>query len=107
MTFLEILFILIIFVLFYIIYIQYHKTEKLIQLVSNQQDIQEDVLKRMENTIEELRQIDLRGSFESDDEVGFTWKNIKEIIDVLSVDVVNAFNITEIGENTGGKKKEK
>lgn len=106
MTILEILFILIILVLLYIIYIQYHKTEKLIQLVSDQQDIQEQVLERLENTLEEMRQIDLKGAFEADDEVGFIWKNIKGIIDTLSLDIVNAFN-TEIKEEQYAKKEEK
>jgi len=104
---LEILLIIIILVLFYIIYIQYQKTEKLIQLVSNLQDIQEQVLERLENTLEEMRQIDLRGAFESDDEVGFVWKSIKEIINILSLDVISAFNTEENKEEIYAKKEEK
>lgn len=103
---LEILLIMIILILSYIVYNLYRKSEKLTKIVSTQQDIQSDVLERMINTVEELRQVDLKGSFEADDEVGFTWKNINEIINVLSTDVINAFN-TENKEEVYGKKSEK
>lgn len=91
-TFIIILMILLIIVLIYIIKNLYNKTEVLNNIISQQQDIQADVLLRMENTIEELKQIDLRGAFESDDEVGFTWKNLKEIITILNNDIIDAFN---------------
>ena len=45
----------------------------------------------IEITDEKLKKIDAKGSFEGDDEVGFFFKNIKEIQKVL-----NDFNIKKI-----------
>ena len=65
-------------------------------------EIQEDILlgyltyldqisRVIEITDEKLKKIDAKGSFEGDDEVGFFFKNIKEIQKVL-----NDFNIKKI-----------
>lgn len=35
----------------------------------------------LEKMLEEMRQIDIRGSFESDDEVGVVFKELKDIIE--------------------------
>lgn len=45
----------------------------------------EDIRKAVLETEIQLKEIDLRGSFEADDEVGFTFKNIK----TLSEDLTN------------------
>lgn len=37
----------------------------------------------IENTLEGLNQVDIRGSFESDDEVGFAFKDIKKLNEEL------------------------
>lgn len=39
----------------------------------------EEIRQQVLNTEIELRELDIRGSFESDDEVGFVFKQIKEL----------------------------
>ena len=48
----------------------------------NNLDIQNEVtLNTLEKMLEEMRQIDIRGSFESDDEVGVVFSELKDIIE--------------------------
>ena len=65
-------------------------------------EIQEDILlgyltyldnisRLIEVSNEKIKKIDIKGSFEGDDEVGFFFKNIKQIQEVL-----NDFNIKKI-----------
>tara|TARA_B110000977_G_scaffold184303_1_gene247817 strand:+ start:3452 stop:3727 length:276 start_codon:yes stop_codon:yes gene_type:complete len=65
-------------------------------------EIQEDILlgyltyldnisRLIELSNEKIKKIDIKGSFEGDDEVGFFFKNIKQIQEVL-----NDFNIKKI-----------
>ena len=49
-----------------------------IQLYDDRQD---NTLITLENMLAELRQIDLKGSFESDDEVGTVFTELKDIIE--------------------------
>ena len=58
-----------------------------IQLVKQIENIQNEldesnysVYNSLETMLEEMRQIDIRGSFESDDEVGVVFKELKDII---------------------------
>ena len=46
---------------------------------------------------ERLKKVDAKGSFESDDEIGFFFKEVKEIQKVL-----NEFQVKEIKENSNG-----
>ena len=65
-------------------YLLVRKNNKLEQVVSSQQqyiDAISIIIQDSENTIKEL---DSRGAFESDDEVGTFFRNIKQIQDVLS-----------------------
>jgi len=59
-----------------------------IRLVRNIEDLQdmvvdvnEDVLTSLETMQEEMKQIDIRGSFESDDEVGAVFSELKNVIE--------------------------
>jgi len=48
----------------------------------NNLDIQNEItLNTLEKMLEEMRQIDIRGSFESDDEVGVVFSELKDIIE--------------------------
>jgi len=40
----------------------------------------ENTLQTLESMLEEMRQLDLKGSFESDDEVGVVFKELKDVI---------------------------
>jgi hypothetical protein len=59
-----------------------------IRLVRNIEDLQdmvvdvnEDVITSLETMQEEMKQIDIRGSFESDDEVGVVFNELKNVIE--------------------------
>jgi hypothetical protein len=65
-------------------YLLVRKNFKLEQVIANQQqyiDAISIIIQDSENTIKEL---DNRGAFEADDEVGTFFKNIKEIQEVLN-----------------------
>jgi hypothetical protein len=44
-------------------------------------DINEDVITSLETMQKEMKQIDIRGSFESDDEVGAVFNELKNVIE--------------------------
>lgn len=44
-------------------------------------DMNDDVSTTLEKMLEEMRQIDIRGSFESDDEVGVVFTELKDVIE--------------------------
>jgi hypothetical protein len=72
------------------VYLLIRKNNKLEQVVSSQQqyiDAISIIIQDSENTIKEL---DARGAFEADDEVGTFFRNIKEIQEVL-----NGFNTSK------------
>jgi hypothetical protein len=47
----------------------------------NEMDAQNEItINTLEKMLEEMRQIDIRGSFESDDEVGVVFNELKDII---------------------------
>lgn len=52
--------------------------EDLIEEYQNQQNRTQEVL---ENMLSQMREIDLKGSFESDDEVGSTFTELKNLIE--------------------------
>jgi hypothetical protein len=59
-----------------------------IRLVKNIEDLQdmvvdinEDVITSLETMEEEMKQIDIRGSFESDDEVGVVFNELRNVIE--------------------------
>jgi len=71
----------------YIIWNLFRKTELLETWV-------EDFTQKIQTIQNELKQIDVSGAFESDDEVGETFKQIKEIVNQLE---------TLIGEEVNAK----
>jgi len=44
-------------------------------------DMNDDINTTLEKMLEEMREIDIRGSFESDDEVGVVFKELKDIVE--------------------------
>lgn len=59
------------------------KVEKYEDIARGQQEYVENIASIIEESSKRLREIDQRGTFESDDEVGFFFQNIKAIQDVL------------------------
>ena len=55
---------------------------KQVENIANDLDeLNEDTISTLEKMLEEMRQIDIRGSFESDDEVGVVFTELKDIIE--------------------------
>lgn len=55
---------------------------KQIETIANDMDnLNELSIGTLEKMLEEMRQIDIRGSFESDDEVGVVFKELKDTIE--------------------------
>jgi hypothetical protein len=44
-------------------------------------DVEDDAIQTFDKMLGEMRQIDIRGSFESDDEVGVVFKELKNVIE--------------------------
>ena len=57
------------------------QNEQLTDIIKDYDDRQDNTLITLENMLNELRQIDLKGSFESDDEVGTVFTELKDIIE--------------------------
>ena len=79
-------------------------TVNLLKKNENQEDILASYLlyldrisRVIELSNERLKKVDAKGSFESDDEIGFFFKEVKEIQKVL-----NEFQVKEIQEKNNG-----
>jgi hypothetical protein len=63
----------------------FYRAYKLVEQIERYQqryiDVEDDAIQTFDNMLEEMRQIDIRGSFESDDEVGVVFKELKDVID--------------------------
>ena len=57
------------------------QNEQLADVIKGYDDRQDNTLITLENMLNELRQIDLKGSFESDDEVGTVFSELKNTIE--------------------------
>jgi len=57
------------------------QNEQLTDVIKGYDDRQDNTLITLENMLNELRQIDLKGSFESDDEVGTVFSELKNTIE--------------------------
>jgi hypothetical protein len=55
--------------------------EQLIEMVEEQSQKETITKESLEDLLQQLREIDLKGSFESDDEVGFVFLQIKTLIE--------------------------
>ena len=57
------------------------QNEKLSDLIRDYDDRQDNTLVTLENMLGEMKEIDLKGSFESDDEVGVVFSELKNTIE--------------------------
>jgi hypothetical protein len=69
-------------------YLLIKKNRTLEKMVVEQQQYMDSISVVIENSDATLKQMDIQGAFESDDEVGIFFKNLKAIQEVL-----NQFNI--------------
>jgi hypothetical protein len=71
-------------------YLIIRKNNKLEKIVTNQQQYIDAISIIIENSANTIQELDNRGAFEADDEVGTFFRNLKEIQNVL-----NQFNISK------------
>ena len=57
------------------------QTEQFTDIIKDYDNRQDNTLITLENMLSELKQIDLNGSFESDDEVGAVFTQLKDTIE--------------------------
>ena len=65
--------------------ILFYRGYKLVEQIERYQqaysELEDDVDLTLNQMLEEMREIDIRGSFESDDEVGVVFKELKDVIE--------------------------
>jgi predicted PurR-regulated permease PerM len=105
MTYIVVVLTVIIFILVYLLYINVQKFNSIEIIASEIQDENQQLLdfiselnRRLYTDFEHLKEIDKRGSFESDDEVGFVFNTIKNIIEDSFVFVNNFINPSNLNE---------
>ena len=72
--------------LIYIVYNLLMKNEELEDIVLEQDDTMAVIAKRFNETLLEMRRLDSKGGFESDNEVGSVFKGIKDVINKLDAE---------------------
>ena len=82
---------LIVAVLIYAIINLVKQTEQLEDQVSYYIDIVDAVREKVLDVQVQLKEIDIKGSFEADDEVGFVFKEIQELVDDLTNTINEAY----------------
>jgi hypothetical protein len=65
-------------------YLIIRKNNKLEKIINDQQQYIDAISIIIENSNNSIRQLDTRGAFEADDEVGTFFQNLKEIQEVLN-----------------------
>jgi len=88
---LTIIFVLIAAVLIYAIINLVKQTEQLEDQVSYYIDVVDAVREKVLDVQVQLKEIDIKGSFEADDEVGFVFKEIQELVDDLTSTINEAY----------------
>ena len=63
------------------------KNEQLIDVINEYDGRQIDTQIKVESMLEKMKEIDLNGSFESDDEVGSVFTQLKEIVETYKNEI--------------------
>ena len=103
---LEIILFILIVVLSYTTYIQFRKVETSEELVEGYEVWIDEFIKRVDIMSEQLKQIDSKGTFESDDEVGTFFKSLKELQDRINKFIEETTDAGQ-ADNEEETKKEK
>lgn len=61
--------------------------EQLSDMVIRYDNLKDETQSTLESMLENMRTLDLKGSFESDDEVGVVFKELKELIETYKNDI--------------------
>jgi hypothetical protein len=83
------LLLLIIAVACYVIYNLLMKVEKYEKIILEQTSLIDDIFMTILNMNEKIKEIDQRGTFESDDEVGFFFNELKQMQSTLNQYIEN------------------
>ena len=63
----------------------FYRGYKLVEQIERYQqryiDVEDDAIQTFDKMLDEMRKLDIRGSFESDDEVGVVFKELKDVIE--------------------------
>lgn len=70
-------------VLFYVVWNLLRKVERLEDEIEKSDEQIESIYKRISESYKKMQDADRLGSFESDDESGFIWNQVKSILDDL------------------------
>ena len=70
-------------VLFYVVWNLLRKVERLEDEIENSDEQIESIYKKISESYKKMQDADRLGSFESDDESGFIWNQVKSILDDL------------------------
>lgn len=63
------------------------QNEQLVDTINNYDDRQMDTQIKLESMLTKMRELDLNGSFESDDEVGVVFTELKDIIETYKNEI--------------------
>ena len=63
------------------------QNEQLVDTINNYDDRQIDTQIKLESMLTKMRELDLNGSFESDDEVGAVFTELKDIIETYKNEI--------------------
>lgn len=74
-------------ILLYIIFNLFHKIEKYENIIIEYNKELNDIQQKVIISYDTMKQIDIRGAFEKDDEVGTTFSTLKDIISQLDIDI--------------------
>lgn len=84
----------------YVIFNLLRKTEKLEESFTNNQEYIRIISKAISESNDKLKDLDQKGTFKSDDEIGWFFKNILYIQEIL-----NQYNINEEEKNPPGARQ--
>ena len=103
---LEIILSILVVVFSYTTYIQFRKVESCEDLVEGYEVWIDEFIKRVDVMDKQLKQIDAKGTFEADDEVGTFFKSLKELQTRIN-DFIEETNNAGQTDNEEETKKEK
>ena len=97
----EITFLVLVLILGYTTWTQMRKVESSQDVISDYEVWIDEFIKRIDNMDDNLKQIDAKGTFEADDEVGTFFKSLKE----LQARITNFIEeTTDAGQTDNGQK---
>ena len=98
---LEIILFILLLIFGYTTWIQFRKVESSAEIISDYEVWIDEFIKRIDIMDENLKQIDAKGTFEADDEVGTFFKSLRE----LQARITNFIEETTDGRQTNNEEE--